>query len=138
MGWKDKMKEWGGGDMTFLSEDGELVDFVVVGEPVLMQGTFKNKPTEKIGCPVVTEDGFQLLVAGKRLARKIAKHEGKFDVQGFTAIRHGEADDPNTKYELRVIANPDLLAGLRKIEKDDFTPDMIPPAVKAAELIMNS
>jgi len=136
MSWKDKMKEWGGGDMAFLSEDGEMINFIVVGEPVLLAGKFKGKDTEKIGCPVVTEDGFQLLVAGKRLARKISKYEEQFNVQAFTAIRHGEADNPNTKYELKTITDVDLVKRLFEIAGTDFRPDMIPDAVTAAEAVM--
>lgn len=136
MSWKEKMKEWGGGDMAFLSEDGELINFVVVGEPVLLKGKFKSKDTEKIGCPVVTEDGFQLLVAGKRLARKISKYEEQFNVQAFTAIRHGETDDPNTKYELKTITDVDLVKKLFDIAGKDFQPAMIEDAVKAAEAVM--
>lgn len=136
MSWKDKMKEWGGGDMAFLSEDGELINFVVVGEPVLLTGVFKGKESQKIGCPVVTEDGFQLLVAGKRLARKISKYEDQFSVQAFTAIRHGEADDPNTKYELKTVTDTELVRRLFDIAGKDFNPAMIPEAVAAAEVVM--
>jgi len=136
MSWKDKMKEWGGGDMAFLSEDGEMINFVVVGEPVLLTGKFKGKETEKIGCPVVTEDGFQLLVAGKRLARKISKYEDQFNIQAFTAIRHGEAENPNTKYELKTITDVELVKRLFEIAGTDFRPDMIEDAVKAAEAVM--
>ena len=75
MSWKEKMKEWGGGDLAFLSEDGEVITFAVVGEPVLLEGKFKGKPSEKIGCPIVTRDGFTLFIAGKRLARKLSKYE---------------------------------------------------------------
>ncbi|GAH60420.1 unnamed protein product [marine sediment metagenome] len=136
MSWKERMKEWGGGDLAFLSEDGEMINFVVVGEPELLTGKFKGKDTEKIGCPVVTEDGFALLVAGKRLARKIAKYEEQFQVQAFTAIRHGEADDPNTKYELKTITNVELVKKLFAIAGTDFRPDMIPVAVSDAEAVM--
>lgn len=138
MTWKDKMKEWGGGDMAFLSEDGELIHFIVVGEPVLLKGKFKGKETEKIGCPVVTDDGFQLLVAGKRLARKISKYEDQFNVQAFTAIRHGIADDPNTTYELKTIVEPELVKKLFGIAKKEFKPEMIKDAVKAVLDVMQS
>ncbi|GAI46524.1 unnamed protein product, partial [marine sediment metagenome] len=49
MSWKEKSKEFGGGDLAFLSEDGEVINFVVVGEPVLLEGKFKGRPTEKVG-----------------------------------------------------------------------------------------
>lgn len=136
MSWKDKMKEWGGGDMAFLSEDGETIQFVVVGEPVLLSGVYKTKPSQKVGCPVVTEDGFELLVAGKRLARKISKYEEQFAIQGFMATRHGEADNPNTRYELTVLTDATLVKRLFDIAKKDFKKEMIKDAVAAAELVM--
>ncbi|GAJ13934.1 unnamed protein product [marine sediment metagenome] len=43
MTWKDKMKEYGGGNFTFLSVDGEVLIFIVVGEPQLLIGHFKGK-----------------------------------------------------------------------------------------------
>lgn len=138
MSWKEKMKEWGGGDIAFLSEDGEVIQFIVVGEPILLEGVFKGKKSEKIGCPVVTEDGYQLLVAGKRLARKLSKYEEQFSTQGFTAIRHGEADDPNTRYELKVIVDPAIVARLQEIKKRDFKEEMIAESEKAALEVMKS
>ena len=108
MSWRDKMKEFGGGDLAFLSEDGEVIKFVVVGEPVLLEGKFKGRPSEKIGCPVVTEDGFVLFVAGKRLARKIAKHEDSFGVTALMAIRHGEQNDITATYELKTLDDTEL------------------------------
>lgn len=136
MGWKDKMKEFGGGDLAFLSEDGEVITFVVVGEPVLLQGKFKGRPSEKIGCPIVTDDGFVLFVAGKRLARKLSKHEGIFTTNAFEAIRHGEQNDITSSYELKVLDDEVLTAKLFEIKERDFTEDMIGEAVKAAEEVM--
>lgn len=108
MSWSEKMKEFGGGAMSFLSEDGEAIMFVVVGEPVLLEGKYKGKPTEKIGCPAVTLEGFTLLVIGKRLARRLAKYESDFDKYAFIAIRHGEPEDRDAKYELKKVDNPEL------------------------------
>ena len=137
MSWKEKMRKFGGGDLAFLSEDGEVIIFVVVGEPVLLQGKFKGRPSEKIGCPVVTEDGFSLFIAGKRLARKIAKHEADFGKSAFMAIRHGEQNDITAKYDLRVLDDKKLTNKLFQIMAADFTPDMIPEAIKAAEAVMS-
>jgi len=136
MVWKEKIKEFGGGDLTFLSEDGEVLIFVVVGDPVLLEGKYKGKPSFKIGCPVVTEDGFVLFVAGKRLARKISKHEGTFDERAFMAIRHGGQNDINASYELKVLDNPDLTEQLLESVKGlDFKPS-IDDAVTAALVVM--
>jgi len=136
MSWKDKMKDFGGGDLAFLSEDGEVIKFIVVGEPVLLRGTFKGRPSEKIGCPIITEDGFLLFVAGKRLARKISKYEDTFNDVAFMAVRHGQQNDITATYELIVLDDGVLAAKLFDIKVKDFTPDMIDDAVKAAESVM--
>jgi len=136
MSWKDKMKDFGGGDLAFLSEDGEVIKFIVVGEPVLLRGTFKGRPSEKIGCPIITEDGFVLFVAGKRLARKISKYEDTFNDVAFMAVRHGQQNDITATYELIVLDDGVLAAKLFDIKVKDFTPDMIDDAVKAAESVM--
>ncbi|MCJ7828823.1 MAG: hypothetical protein MUP81_03665 [Dehalococcoidia bacterium] len=136
MSWKDKMQEFGGGDLAFLSEDGEVIKFIVVGEPALLTGRYKGKPSDKIGCPVVTEDGFQLLVTGKRLARKLSKYEGKFDDTAFMAIRHGVQGDIETSYELKILDDVELTLRLLEIKERDFKADMIEQAVEDAASIM--
>lgn len=136
MSWKDKIKKFGGGDLAFLSEDGEVICFVVVGEPVLLEGKFKGKPSEKVGCPIVTPDGFVLFVAGKRLARKISKYEEQFNDTAFMAIRHGEQNDITSSYELKILDDADLTAKLFSIRDTDFIPDMIDEAVQAALTVM--
>lgn len=136
MSWKDKMKEWGGGDLAFLSEDGELITFVVVGEPVLLEGKYKGKPSEKIGCPIVTTDGFSLLIAGKRLARKIAKYEDEHAVVAFIATRHGESGDIDATYPLKILDDADLTKQLlESTAGKDYRPE-IAEAVTAALDVM--
>ena len=136
MSWKERMKEFGGGDLTFLSEDGEVLDFIVVGEPDLLQGKFKGKPSEKIGCPVVTLDGFVIFVAGKRLARKLSKHELDFPTRAFRAIRHGVQGDIDASYELLMIDDTDLTAKLFEIKERDFSEDMIAEAMESAQQVV--
>lgn len=136
MSWKEKMQEFGGGDLAFLSEDGEVIKFIVVGEPALLKGRYKGKPSDKIGCPVVTEDGFQLLVTGKRLARKLGKYEDKFADTAFMAIRHGLQGDIETSYELKLLDDVELTRRLMDIKERDFNPDMIEQAVEDAASIM--
>lgn len=138
MSWKEKMKEFGGGDLAFLSEDGEVISFVVVGEPVLLQGKFKGRPSEKIGCPIVTADGFALFVAGKRLARKISKYEEQFANTAFMAIRHGTQGDIEASYELKIVEDADVTKTLFEIKEREFTNDMIASAVESAEAVMRS
>lgn len=138
MSWKEKMKEFGGGDLAFLSEDGEVITFVVVAEPVLLEGKFKGRPSFKIGCPVVTEEGFVLFCAGKRLARKISKHEDEFNVSAFEAIRHGEQDDVNTTYPLKVLDDVELTKKLFEIAAREYNPQVLADAVTAALDVMNA
>ncbi len=136
MSWQEKMKDFGGGDLAFLSEDAEVLVFVVVGEPVLLEGKYKGKVSEKIGCPIVTQDGFVLFIAGKRLARKIGKHESEFGSAAFMAIRHGEQNDITSSYELKVVTDVELTKQLFKLKgKQDYAAE-ITETIKAAEEVM--
>lgn len=130
------MKEFGGGDLAFLSEDGEVLIFVVAGEPILLEGRYKGRPSFKIGCPVVTEDGFVLFVAGKRLARKISKHEDDFNGKAFMAIRHGEQNDITASYELKVLDDKEMTATLLAKCKDEVNQVVIDEAVLSALAVM--
>ena len=133
MTWNEKMKEFGGGNFTFLSEDGESITFIVVGEPVLIESTYQKKPQQRIGCPVVTDDGFVLLIGGKRLARKIGKHEAVFGTSALMAIRHGVVGDTDTKYEVKVLPELETYKRLAAIRDADFRPEMILDAVNEAK-----
>ncbi len=136
MSWTEKMKDFGGGDLAFLSEDGEVISFIVVGEPVLLEGRFKGRPSEKIGCPIVTEDGFVLFVAGKRLARKISKHEADFDGKAFMAIRHGEQNDITASYELKILDDKEMTAKMLEMRDNEVTQIEIDEAVQSALAVM--
>lgn len=115
MSWKERMKEFGGGNIEFLSEDGEAIKFMVVGEPELLEGEYKGNVSRKVGCPIVTEDGLSILVAGMRLARKLAKNEEYFTTNAFIAIRHGASGDSNSTYELKVLDEPELVERLKDV-----------------------
>lgn len=134
--WVGKMKEFGGGNFTFLSTDGEAIIFIVVGLPVLMQGTYKNKAQERIGCPIITDEGFQLLVCGKRLARKISKQEKIFKTHAIMVTRVGAEGDVNAKYPIRVLPEKETFDKLNAIATEDFSPDMIDDAVEAATKVL--
>jgi len=138
MNWKDSMREWGGGEVSFLSEDGECVVFVVCGEPVLLESMFKKKKTERIGAPVMTEDGFSLLVMGKRLARRLSKHEENFGSHAFIAVRHGDQGDINTRYELTVLDDIERTTKLFQMVAEGIPADTINEAVASAIDIMSS
>jgi len=134
--WKEKMKEWGGGDLTFLSSDGEVIMFVVVDEPQLLKGKFKGNPQERIGCPVVTDEGFVLFITGKRVARKLSKFEDRFKDTAFVVIRHGESGDINATYEVSILANEAKPSQLLAIAKKEYKPPLLKQAIKDAKEVM--
>jgi len=138
MTWKDKMKEFGGGNFTFLSVDGEVLTFIVVGEPVLLEGVFKGKKNERIGCPIVTDEGYLLFICGKRLARKISKLERYFETKAIMAIRHGEEGDVNAKYDVKIVPEKETFERLQAIKKTDFKRAMIQESIDdSAEVLSN-
>jgi len=134
--WGECMKEWGGGDFTFLSSDGEAITFIVVGLPIMIRSMYKKKPQERIGCPVVTDTGYQLFVCGKRTARKLAKFEKCFDRQAIMIVRHGAEGDINSKYDVKALPETETYSALMKIKEQDFKPEMIAESVKAVEAVM--
>lgn len=138
MNWKDSMAEWGGGEVSFLSEDGECIRFVVAGEPQLLESKYKQQTTQRIAAPLMTPDGFTLLIMGKRLARKLSKYESQFDSEAFIVIRHGEARDIDTTYELKALADDDLKAKLFGLLTTEFNEEMVADAIIAAKDIMSS
>jgi hypothetical protein len=136
MSWKEKMKEFGGGDITFLSADGEVIKFIVVGEPVLLVGEYKGTASRKIACPIICEDGFMIFIAGMRLARKLAKQEEHFNTRVFMAIRHGEEGNPNAVYELKVLDDVDLATKLFNLKQTEFNADIMLEALGAAKKVV--
>jgi len=138
MSWKEKMDDWGGGEISFLSEDGECILFIVVGDPVLIEGKFKGNTTERIGCPVITTEGFTLLIIGKRLARRLSKHEADFDSKAFVIVRRGEHDDIKTKYELTESLDVELTQKLLDFKKSDFDLAVVEEAVEYARQVATS
>jgi len=138
MTWKDKMKEFGGGNFTFLSVDGEVLIFIIVGEPVLLEGVYKGKKNERIGCPIITDEGYLLFICGKRLARKISKLERHFDTKVIMAVRHGEEGDVNAKYDVKVVPEKETFERLQAIKKTDFKRGMIQESIDdSAEVLSN-
>ncbi len=137
MTWKDSMEEWGGGEIAFLSEDGECMMFIIVGDPRLIVGKFKGRETSRVGCPVIGLDGFTLLIVGKRLARRLAKYEDRFNEVAFTVVRRGEHDDIRTKYELSICPDEDITKRLFDWKDSEFDESVIAEAVEYAEQIAN-
>ncbi len=136
MAWKDKMKDWGGGDLTFLSSDGEVIIFVVVDEPELLKGKFKGNEQERIGCPVVTDEGFVLFVTGKRTARKLSKFEAKFKTHAFMVVRRGESGDINSKYDVTVLDSDEKTKHLFELAKTEYKKPMLKQAIEDAKEVM--
>jgi len=135
MTWREKAKEWGGGDVSFLSDDGECVTFVIVGEPVLIEGKYKGQPTQRIGCPVITMEGFSLLIVGKRVFRRLSRKENNFSKHAFDLIRHGPPGDKDSTYELKRCDIPDLEKKLLTEAKKGVNEDEIKEAIAAAREI---
>lgn len=138
MTWQAKMKEWGAGDFTFLSSDGECIIFVVVDEPVLLTGKFKGKEQERIGCPVITDEGFSLFVTGKRVGRKLSKFEGRFKDTAFMITRHGGEGDINATYDVCIFGNVEKTEQLFAIAKKEYKPALLKQAIEDVQAVMSS
>jgi len=138
MSWKDKMKEFGGGNFTFLSEDGETLTFIVVADPVLLKSKFKGKENERIGCPVITDEGYMLFVTGKRLARKLSKHEPVFKKTALMVTRHGAEGDINASYAVAELPEKETFDRLKAIMKADFTLEMVAESIDAVGDVLDN
>lgn len=138
MTWTDKMKEWGGGDFTFLGSDGECLIFVVVADPVLIKTQYKKKPQERIGCPVVTDDGFVLFITGKRVARKLSKFESRFKTDAFIVTRHGGEGDIDAKYDVKVFSDTTKAKQLFELAAKEYKPELLEQAITDAQNIVIS
>jgi len=136
MGWNDKLKEMGGGNFTFLSTDGECCTFIVVGDPIPLTSKYQGKEQQRVGCPVVTDEGFMLLVVGKRLARKIGKHEGLHKTSAFIAMRQGAEGDVNTTYSLAPIADAKVFKSLKLIADKENIKEATEEAVAAVKDVL--
>ena len=136
--WAGRMKDWGGGNFTFLSSDGEALIFIVVGLPRQMTSVYKKKEQKRIGCPVVTDAGYQLYICGTRVARKLAKFEPQFDKSAIMVVRHGAEGDVNSKYDVRLCPEKETYSALMKIKADDFEESMIEESVKAATEVLQA
>jgi len=135
MSWVEKMKEWGGGNVSFLSVDGEAITFVVVGEPFLIEGKFKGQDTQRIGAPIWSIEGFSILVIGKRVARRLSKYEDRFNESAFDLVRHGESGDTNSRYDLTICDDQELTAELLKNAAGGVDLNELEDAIESARQI---
>lgn len=134
--WAGRMKDYGGGNFTFLSTDGETITFIVVGLPVLLTSTYQKKAQERIGCPVVTDEGYVLFICGKRVARKLSKHEALFDTSAFMVVRHGVEGDVQSRYDVKPLPEPETFKRLAAIRDADFKPEMIADSIAEATEVL--
>lgn len=138
MSWSDKAKEWGGGDFTFLSADGESITFVVVDEPQLIQTVYKKQEQERIGCPVVTDEGFVLFVTGKRVFRKLTKFEKRFKDTAFMVTRHGVEGDTNASYTVTPVEDKEKVNQLLAIAEKEYKPQLLQEALEAVKKVVSN
>lgn len=136
MSWKDKMKEWGPASLQFLSTDGASIVFAVVADPILLVGKFKGKPQDRIGCPIVTEEGFFLFIGGKRIARKLASLEDKFVDHIITVTRHGIEGDVNASYDVVATKDATLMKKLIAVKGHAFSREALDEALMEAAEVM--
>lgn len=137
MSWKDRMAEWGPASLLFLSTDGASANFIVVADPVLIKGKYRGKENDRIGCPVVTDEGFVLFVCGKRCARKLASLEDKFASCVINVTRHGVEGDTDTSYEVSAVPDAAKLKALKAVAVKTYSPQALQDAIKDAEETTN-
>jgi len=95
-----------------------------------------KKEQERIGCPVVTMDGFLLFITGKRTARKLASIEDKFKDHVINVTRHGMEGDTDTGYEVSYVKDAAMFNTLKGIAAKTFTEDALKEAISDAEDVM--
>ncbi len=137
MSWKDKMAEWGPASLLFLSTDGASANFIVVADPVLIKGKYRGKENDRIGCPVVTDEGFVLFVCGKRCGRKLASLEDKFKDHVMNVTRHGVEGDTDTSYEVSAVPDSTRFKTLKAVAAKTFNAEALADAIKDAEETTN-
>lgn len=134
--WKETLKGLAGGDLTFLSSDGECIIFVVADDCIVLEGKFKQKVQKRIGCPVITDEGFLLFITGTRVGRKLSKFEDRFKDTAFIVVRHGVAGDINASYDVSVLDDVKKTEHLLKLRKEEYKPALLKQAIKDAKEVM--
>jgi len=136
MSWKEKISEWGPASLLFLSTDGASQNFIVVGDPVLLESKYKGKVQQRIGCPVVTSEGFLLFVVGKRTARKLATLEDRFKDHIVNVTRHGIEGDTESSYEVTALQDAALFKELQKVKAKTFNEEAFAEAIADAKEVL--
>jgi len=133
MNWANKAKDWGPDTLLFLSTDGASVNFIVVADPELLQGTYKGKANKRIACPVVTMEGFKLFITGVRTARKLASIESKFGTHIVNVTRHGAEGDTDATCEVSALEDAAMMKKLLAVKAKTFDSAALIAALKDAQ-----
>ena len=136
MNWANKAKDWGPDTLLFLSTDGASVNFIVVADPELLQGTYKNKANKRVACPVVTSEGFKLFITGLRTARKLASIEAKFATHVINVTRHGAEGDTDATCEVSALEDAAAMKKLLAVKAKTFTAESLAAALKDAKEVI--
>ncbi len=137
MSWKEKMKEMGPATLLFLSTDGASANFIVVADPVKLTGKYKGKVQDRVGCPVVTQEGFMLFICGKRTGRKLASIEDQFKTHVINVTRHGVEGDTDANYEVTALEDAATFKALKTLAAKTFSKEALEEAMKDAAEVMN-
>jgi len=139
MSWSKAIKELGPAGVLFLSADGASVNCIIVADPVVMEGKYKNKPQTRIGAPIVTAEGFCLLIVGKRTSRKLATLEPKFKDHIINITRHGVEGDSDATYECTALPDAAMFKTLAGIKAKEFSKEALRDAtIDAKEVLLRS
>lgn len=111
---------------------------MVVGPPQHLEGKYKGKEQVRIGCPVVTDEGYALFVTGKRVFRKLAGVEGKFKDHVITIVRHGEEGDADSTYTVTAEKDAETVKRLLALAKKEFNATVLAESVEAATDVINT
>lgn len=126
MSWSEKVKEFGGCDVAFLTEDGEVITFVILGDPELFKGKYKGQETKRVAFPIATSDGVTILIVGMRTARRLAKYEKHHHDTAYEIIRHGVQGDQDATYDVTPISDAQITSELFEIKAREFKPELLP------------
>ncbi len=137
MSWKEKMKEMGPATLLFLSTDGASANFIVVADPIRLEGTYLKKPQVRVGCPVVTSEGFMLFICGKRTGRKLASIEEQFKTHVINVTRHGVEGDTDANYEVTALEDSATFKALKTLAAKVNIKEALAEAIKDAAEVMN-
>lgn len=137
MSWTKTIKDLGPSGVLFLSSDGASVNGIIVADPVVLESTYKGKPQVRIGTPIVTSEGFCLLIVGKRTARKLSTLESKFKDHVINITRHGIEGDTDATYECTALPDAATFKTLQAIKAKGFDKAALKEATEDAQEVLS-